>query len=42
MFSKIELYESLVYFMKFLIDLAPVQYLKVHHSFQMTEPSYFI
>ena len=39
---KIELYESVVYFIKCLIDLAPVHYLKVHHSFQMTEPSYCI
>ena len=40
--SKRELSESVDYIIEFLTDLAPVQHLKVHHSFQMPESSYCI
>ena len=40
--SKRELSESVDYIIEFLTDLAPVQYLRVHHSFQMAESSYCI
>ena len=40
--SKIVLSESVFYSIKCLIDLASGQHLRVHHSFQMIEPSYCI
>ena len=40
--SKRELSESVDYIIEYLTDLAPVQYLRVHHSFQMAESSYCI